>query len=379
MYIQLNAVIVDADENNRRELAGFLSQLGVQIVDQHDELQQLSGTLGKLESPSLVIVNLDPTPQETLRRIATLPRQYPNVNFFLMSQTIDPNLLIDAMHLGIKEFIPLPISQEKFSAAVERVASGAGMAKRARIIHVVSTIGGVGSTTVACNVAASLAKQAKTVLMDLDLVRGAVAGYFDLRPRFTIADVMDTAEKVDRMLLDNALTVHKNSNLAVLGRPEMPEDTQRVNATGVQRLLSILSRGFDFVVLDSIMSVDPIYAAAISAADVNVIVMQLNVPSAKNAERYCGALRRCGTDTNKIRLVVNRYVKKGGDIEPEEIEKAMGMKVNWLIPNDFKNAIGAINYGEPIVLRAPKSEIANSLVGLANSLSGRPAATEIAA
>ena len=379
MYIQLNAVIVDPDANNRGELAGFLAQLGVQIVAQLDELQQLTATIGKLETPALVIVNLDPSPQETLRKISGLPRQHPGVNFFLMSQTIDPNLLIDAMHIGIKEFIPLPISQEKFSAAVERVASVSGMSKRARIVHVVSTIGGVGSTTVACNIAASLAKTAKTVLLDLDLVRGAVAGYFDLRPRFTIADVMDTAEKVDRLLLDNALTIHKNSNLAVLGRPEMPEDSQRVNAAGVQRLLNMLSRVFDYVVIDSVMSVDPIYAAAISAADVNIVVMQLNVPSAKNAERYCGALRRCGTDSSKIRLVVNRYVKKGGDIEPDEIEKAMGLKVSWLIPNDFKNAIASINFGEPIVLRAPKSEIATSLVGLANSLSTKPAATELAA
>ena len=56
------------------------------------------------------------------------------------------------------------------------------MGKRARIIHVIPTIGGCGSTTVACNVAAALAKIGKTVLLDLDLIRGGVASYFDIRP-----------------------------------------------------------------------------------------------------------------------------------------------------------------------------------------------------
>ena len=125
---------------------------------------------------------------------------------------------------------------------------------------------------------------------------------------------------------------------------------------------------FDYVVIDSVMSIDPIYAAAIQAADVNLIVMQLNVPSAKNAERFVGALRRMGIEASKIKIVVNRYVKKGWDIEPDEVERALGLKISWMVPNDFKNAIAAINFGEPVVLRAPRAEISTSLTGLAQQL-----------
>jgi pilus assembly protein CpaE len=308
---------------------------------------------------------------ENLRRLATLPRQFPTVSFFVMSQVLDPNLLMEAMHLGVKEFIPLPIGEAKFAAAVERVASTHGMGKRAKIIHVIPTMGGCGSTTVACNVAASLAATgSKTCLVDLDLIRGGVASYFDTRARYTIADIMDTGEKLDKQLLDNALVLHKKSNLALLARPELPEDTQRVTATGVQRLHNILGRLFDFAVVDSIMSIDPIYAATLHAADVNVIVMQLNVPSAKNAERFVGALRRMGIEASKIRIVVNRYVKKGWDIAPEEVERALGLKIAWSVPNDFKNAIAAINYGEPVVLRAPRSEMSVALNGMAQLLRG---------
>jgi pilus assembly protein CpaE len=213
----------------------------------------------------------------------------------------------------------------------------------------------------------------------MDLVRGGVASYFDSRPRFTIADVMDSAEKVDKQLLDNALFVHPNSGLAVLARPDLPEDTQRVTPSGMGRLLGLLGRLFDYVVIDSVMSIDPVYQAVIQATDVNLMVMQLNVPSAKNAERFVGCLRRMGIEASKIKIVVNRFVKKGCDIEPEEVERALGLQISWMVPNDFKNAIAAINFGEPVVLRAPRSDISTSLIGLSGTLAGgKPGATRAA-
>jgi pilus assembly protein CpaE len=379
MYVALNCITVDADANNRQELAGFLVQYGVHVTGQFPNVDHLPHVLGRQDAPQLAIINLDPNPHETLKKVAHLPRQFPNVSFFLMSQVVDANLLMEAMHVGVKEFIPLPIPEDKFASAIERVAQQHGMGKRAKIIHVIPTIGGCGSTTVACNVAASLAKSgAKTVLLDLDLIRGGVASYFDTRPRFTIGDVMESAEKLDQQLLDNALAIHQSSGTAILARPELPEDTQRVTQPGFARLLGVLSRMFDFVVIDSMMSIDPVYATAIQAADVNVIVMQLNVPSAKNAERFVGALRRIGIESSKIKIIVNRFVKKGWDIEPDEVERALGLRISWMVPNDFKNAIAAINFGEPVVLRAPRSEMSQSLLELAAVLNGKNSKSQAA-
>jgi pilus assembly protein CpaE len=379
MYVQMNCVIVDADNTNREELAAFLVRFGALPMAQFPTVEPLAAALGRPDGPLLAIINLDPNPHDTLKKIATLPRQFPAVNFFVMSQTVDSNLLMEAMHLGIKEFIPLPMSPEKFTTALERVAAVHGMGKRARIIHVVPTIGGCGSTTVACNIAAALAPMGKTVLIDMDLIRGGVASYFDIRCRYTIADVMDAAEKLDKQLLDNALTVHKKSGVAILSRPDLPEDTQRVNQSGMVRLLNMLSRVFDYVVIDSLMSISPMYTSMLQGSDTNMLVMQLNVPSAKNAERFVGALRRMGIDSAKICTVVNRFVKKGNDIEPAEIERSLGIKVSWLVPNDFKNAIASINFGEPVVLRAPRSEISTSLVQLAGMMAAKPGQGAVAA
>lgn len=379
MYTHFNCIVVDADPTNRGELAAFLSQYGATVTAQLPTIDALAGLLTRADAPQLVIVNLDPGAHESLRRIAHLPRQFSSISFFLMSQVLDANLLMEAMHHGVREFIPLPMSADKFTAALDRVAQIHSSGKRAKMIHVIPTIGGCGSTTVACNIAASLARVGKTAIMDLDLMRGCVANSFDLRPRYTIADVMDSADKVDKQLLDNALALHGPSGLAVLARPDLPEDTQRVNQPGLTRLLGLLGRSLDHVVVDSMMSISPMYTSVVHAADTNLIVMQLNIPSAKNAERFVGALRRMGIEASKIKLVVNRYEKRNRDIEPEEVERALGLKIAWLIPNDFKTAMAAINFGEPAVLRAPKAEMSTSLRDLATMLVARDSSSTRAA
>jgi pilus assembly protein CpaE len=371
MHVQLNCVIIDSDEVNRQEMAGYLTTFGLNVLAQLSSIEGLEQLLSRADAPQLVIVNLDPGAMENLRRMGHLPRQFHNVSFFALSQILDPNLLMEAMHMGVREFVPLPINEQKFSAALERLASVHGMGKRAKLINIIPTIGGCGSTTVACNLAASLGLSRKTALIDLDLVRGGAASYFDARPRYTIADVMQSAERVDRQLLDNALSIHKKTNVAILSRPDLMEDTQRVTQPGLVRLFNILGRMFDCVVVDSVMSVDPMYATALQSADTNVIVMQLNVPSAKNAERFVGALRRMGIEGSKIKIVVNRFVKKGWDIDPAEVERALGLKISWLIPNDFKTAIAAINYGEPFVVSQPRAEISQCITEFGQTLVGR--------
>ena len=379
MLLQLNTIIVDSDPTYRQEMADYLSGFGIEIVAQLGELEGLPAAMAKAGNTQLVIINLEPSGPQLLRKLGNLPRQHPGISFFVLSKTVDATLLMEAMQMGVREFIPLPINEETFTIALDRISQSSGTGKRARILHFIPTIGGCGSTTVACNVAAALAKTgAKTCLVDLDLVRGGVASAFDIRPRFTIADVMESGEKLDKTLLDNALAIHPPSKLSILARPDLPEDTQRVKPASFTRLMSLLSRVFDYVVLDSMMSIDPVYASAVQLADLNVIVMQLNIPSAKNAERFIGALRRTAIDPHKIRVIANRFVKKGMDIEPAEVERTLGLKISHYLPNDFKTAMNAINLGEPFVLRTPKAELSVAVAQLAELLDGKSARAKAA-
>src|SRR5690349_8577694 len=148
MYVSLTCAIIDADAENRQEMAGFLTRLGVQPMAQLPNVDTLQAMLSRPDAPQLVIINLDPGAHNTLTKIAQLPRKFPSISFFLMSEVLDPHLLMEAMHLGVKEFIPLPMSPEKLAQAVERAAQGFGVHKKAKVVNVIPTIGGCGSTTV---------------------------------------------------------------------------------------------------------------------------------------------------------------------------------------------------------------------------------------
>ncbi len=369
MFIQLSAYIVDSDQQNREELAQVLAGFGLTVVGQASDVATMQAALDGGEKPQVVLVNLDPDAADMLLSMQHLPRSHPQVAFFAMSQVLDPQLLMRSMSLGVREFIPLPMTEQVLKDALERLAASHGEGHRARVIQVVPSTGGCGSTTIACNVASSLAAQGyRTVLIDLDLVRGDVAGAFDVRPSYTIADVMESSDRVDQQIVENALITHDKTGLRILGRPDMIEETQRVSQTGVQKLIGLLARMNDYVVIDGVMSMDPIYSTAVAASDVTLLTMQLNVPSAKNAERYVAALRRSGIESTRIKVIVNRFVKRGWDIAPGEVERALGLDIAYTVPNDFKTAIAAINYGEPAVIRQPRAEMSLALTKISDDL-----------
>ena len=376
MSAAFSAILVDADPANRDDVAQVLASSGVAFAAQLDHVDQLSTALTRSTS-RLVIVNLEPEPRETVRRLGSIIRKFPAASFIALASGPSVELVIDVMDVGVRAFIPLPLDRARLIGAIDRLVVGAGASRRAKVIQFVPTIGGCGATTIGCGVAAALAKLGKTLIIDLDLVRGAVANGFDVRPRQSIADVAGGASQLDEAKLAAAVAVHRELGLAVLARPEAPEDAQRVTREGLEHLLAVAGAAYEFVVIDSALSLDPVHAAATRAADVNVPVMQLSVPSAKNTERYLHALRRMGIDAaDATRIVVNRFTPERSDIQPSEIERALGLKIAWTLPNDFPTAMGSINFGEPVTQRSPRTELSRSIVGLAQLLAGRGAAAQ---
>ncbi|HSV14152.1 MAG TPA: AAA family ATPase [Tepidisphaeraceae bacterium] len=370
MFAQLTAAVVDPAPTNREEMVAFLKAHHVEVSASVGALESLEPMLNTAAAPKLVVVTLDPSPRDMLQKVGALIRRHPGTHFFVVSQVVDPKLLMDAIRQGVREFIPLPVDEDQFRAAVERISADTADAARSRLIHIIPAAGGCGATTIACNVAASLAKKGPTLLIDLDLVRGSVASNFDLRPRYTIADLMQSAERLDRQLVESAIVEHPKSGVSILARPDVPEESLSVTPVGFNRLLNVVGSEYDYIVVDSVMSVEPLYTSVMKAADLNVLVMELTVPTAHSAERFMKVLQRLGVDQDRTRVVVNRATKRN-DIEPADVEKLLKTRLMWSVPNDFRNAVASINVGEPVVLRAPRAELSSSLTGLAGALNGK--------
>ena len=125
MYVQLNCAIVDADANNRQELTTFLGQFGVNVVAQAATAECTDPAAGSAGCPAAGDrESRSQRASDTLRRRSgRFPGSFQAISFFVMSQVMDAHPCSwMRCSLGVKEFIPLPIPEAKFAAAVERVA-----------------------------------------------------------------------------------------------------------------------------------------------------------------------------------------------------------------------------------------------------------------
>ena len=128
-----------------------------------------------------------------------------------------------------------------------------------------------------------------------------------------------------------------------------------------------MAQSFDFVVVDTAKEFDEMLALVLDKAALVLFVTEMDVPSLKSAHRAFELLERMGIYDKKIRLILTRYVKSKL-MSLESVEKALGVKVFWTLPNNYPTAIAAVNQGLSIEESDPRSDIANSYAGLTTAV-----------
>jgi pilus assembly protein CpaE len=289
------------------------------------------------------------------------------------SGTTDAEIILQAMRSGAEEFLAQPFNWPTVVQSLERIRAkihlqSAKGSDRGRIITVFSNKGGVGTTTVATNLAVALATEHRKsiCLVDLVLQFGSVTSFLNLEPTYTILDLVKNLKHLDPMLLEGSLVRHA-SGVRVLAEPFHAEDASAIKHTDVEEILSALIQSFDFVIVDAPKEFDDNVAVAVEKSHQVLFVTEMDIPSLKNSRRAIELFQRVGVHQTNIRLILNRHIKSK-IIDIEAVEKALGTKVSWTLPNDYPTAISAINQGVPIVTFAPKAELARSYSGLAERL-----------
>jgi pilus assembly protein CpaE len=253
--------------------------------------------------------------------------------------------------------------------------------ERGRIITVFSNKGGVGSTTVAANLGVSMAAHnMQACIVDLVLQFGSVTSFLNLEPSYTILDLVKNLSRIDPLMLDGSLVKH-SSGVRVLAEPFHAEDARRIKPSDIEQILDILVQSFKVVVVDCSKGFDENSFVALDKAHIILFVTEMDVPSLKSAHKALELFDRMQISQSKVRLILNRYVKTKL-MSLESVEKTLGIKVFWTLPNDYPTAIAALNQGTSMQETDPKSPLSKSYQGLADavvealSLSGVPRADE---
>ncbi len=330
-------------------------------------------SLSTTPDPVLVVVDLNWEPDKTFRAIEDLKFKFPELHLILTSAESTPETILRALRAGAEEFLAQPFNwpevMQAFDKIRERIIQQTVTGERqGHIVTVFSTKGGVGTTTVATNLAVSLAMQQKqsSCIVDLVLQFGAVTSFLGLEPTYTILDLARNLQRIDALMLEGSLVKHA-SGVRVLAEPFQVEEASRVTATDIDQILDALVQTFDFVVIDTPKEFDETTFLALDRAHIILFVTEMNVPSLRNAHRALESFERLRINPGKVRLVLNRQ-EKSKLITIDSVEKTLATPTFWTLPNDYPTAVAALNQGVPIQDAGSHSKLAKSYGGLAEAL-----------
>ena len=371
--------VVDTDQAVRDYLASQLGE-GVAALGSLSELEPRLG-LG----PVVVVLGpscVDPTDLATVERWS---RTNSEVGAILVTSELSTTLLHTALRAGVKDVLSAPIDQMQLVDTVARVAEGLAMSppsvmpgapanadllepmegEPGRVITVFSTKGGSGKSVTATNIAVALARTSDNpvVLIDGHLQFGDVAVMLKIQPQHTVVDAISQIEKLDPGMLLQLMTIHEPSGLHVLPAPLEPTFADQITGEQMVRMVEML-RGFaGHVIIDLPALFNDVVLSLIEVSDDIILVAGLDIPNIKNVKIGLSTLSLLNVSRDKLHLVLNRADSKV-KLDVGEVEKTLQIHAVAHVPSDVVVPI-SVNRGSPVVLSAPKSEVAREFEKLA--------------
>lgn len=369
-------VLVDPDDSTREEIKSVLLSIESIWLEADCSRYEFFTDIVKQTTPEIGLINIDSDPEKGVELIQRVNEEFPQAILMVVSSSADGQLILSAMRGGAQEFFNLPLSASEVNAALSRLrikksGSGEASSEDSRVIAVGGVSGGVGSTSIAVNLAAALASDPNRsiVLIDLDVSLGDADIFLDSIPEYTLADVTQNIDRLDLALLKKSLTKHE-SGVYLLPRPVQLQDNEGINAEDLGRVIGLLKSSFTHLVFDLSKSYSRLDEVALLAATDVLLITQLDLPCLRNVVRLLMSFEEFEGLKEKTKIVVNRAGLDSGQISMNKAQETIGGEFYWQIPNDYGLMVDVRNNGVPLVIQAPKASITRSIVEMGEKLNG---------
>ncbi len=372
----LRLALVDPSDPTRESLKAMLLGMDTVWLEAECSRYEFFADVVAQTQPDVGVVSLDADCERALQLISELQQTAPQCSMLVVSRSNDGDLILRAIRAGAKEFLTQPVQFEEMVASLERInlqRSGPGDHKPrgCTTIAVCGATGGVGATSLAVNLGCALAADERNsvALIDLDLALGDADVFLDTIPEYTIVDVAQNISRLDFSLLKRSLTKH-NSGLYLLPRPVQLQDADLVNPDEFQRILGLLKATFSHLIFDLSKAYSPLDMAALDMADHTLMVIQLDLPCLRNVVRLMMSFDSHEHLKEAVKIVVNRVGLDSGEISLKKAQETIARKIFWQLPNDYRTMVEVRNNGVPLIEQAQRAGITQSIVALADALSG---------
>ena len=370
MKRNLTFILLSKDPNDSKEISRALSNHpGASLLMVTDDPQQAFTETARLR-PTALIINFAQIGDPGLKLVQSVTAECPKSAVICASRDASPDLILRSLRVGARDFIRLPISEEDLATVFERTTqfsidnAETEHNKRGRAIAVFSSKGGCGCSLIATNLA--MLQNSPTALVDLNLQSGDLELLLGVKPKFSLADVVENRDRLDDALLTSYLTP-RSKNVSLLAAPIKAESAEDIEPRHIYEVMELLRQRFDFVIIDTPHSFDAVTISALDHADQILMVLTLEIHAIRSTRRALEIFDRLGYPRKKIRLVVNRWTKNN-ELDQKQVESFLGERVVGFVQSDYRAAVNSINLGQPLVESAPASRVTADLRAIAAKL-----------
>ena len=373
----INIIVVSKQPSVSTMLREFLQT--DEELEVLDELSNSDEVLEKLDllSPNILLIHSGETDSDAISLAERVIQCKPRTFVILLMEHMTLERMQLAIAAGCHNITTVPDTARELVDLVNRVYnsendrilaldSNERATWSSKIITVYGAKGGIGKTTIATNLAMTLAaKKKKVALIDLDLLFGDVHVFLDVEPKETISDLMQENFKNSIDSVRAFMTVH-SSGVHVLCSPKTPEYAETVSGERVQSLLALLRSYYDYIIIDTAVNFSDSTLAALEASTTILFVTGLEVSILKNSKMAMTVLDSLG-QKKKVRIIINRAVEINS-ITAADVQRILDAPILSRIPSEYLVAVAAINQGMPFVHSSPKAKISLAITDIAEKL-----------
>ncbi len=343
---------------------------------QQHQLERLKGGQSEMrqvvsaQEPDLVLLTGFDVNEVFLHHLESLCSALPQATVVVYQHQVSPSLLMAMMRAGVRDVLD-DCQPHTIRQLVERTALRLQNARpfKSRVLGVMTAKSGDGGSCVAANLACALAEHARVLVMDLNLPFGDLEMYLTSQASMKdLVDLSEEAQRLDRSLLDSM--VHQvTPNLHLVISPGTFEKVVRVQPQQIRQLIDIVSRHYNYVVLNLGASLDQLNLSVLEQNDEICLVASTSLPSMRRASQILKLLKNIDYGDDKVSVVVNRFSAKGPITLPE-MEKAIGKRVRFHLPLDDEGVQDSLLKGKPIMALQPNSKFSQAMGQWVSEITG---------
>jgi len=330
-------------------------------------------------APDICIVDFDRDRRKAASVAENIHSAAPDTAIFAVSTDTQPDHIIQAMRSGCSEYLLKPMGREQLLNAVARVGGRRKerlQPSRAQVLAFMGAKGGCGVTSLVTQLGALLSTtlSRKTLIIDLHPDFGDTALYLGLtKYRYHFFELVENNDRLDAELLQSFLAKH-SSGLELIPAPEGNDQPRRIVPGAVAQTLDFLRARYDYILVDMPPGLSDENLEMIRHCDQLHVVTVAEVSALRNVVRHLDYLTRKEIPRDRFRVILNRHQKRSL-ISDGEIEKTLGQRIYWKVPNQYAHVVKAINGGDPVA-ELSSSEVTKNLKELASILGAKPGTNE---